>query len=384
MKSLDHVSAILTHHWLVNRRGGEKVLAALCELLPGAPIHTLVHDPRGAGGGWPPVRASLLRYLPGAARHYPKLLPVLPLVARSMRLPDVDLVVCSDAAIAKAMRVSRRTKLVCYCHSPMRYVWEPGISATYRATLPALLRPLWPALCAYVRRCDAAAARRVDCFVANSRTVAERIRRCYGRESTVVYPPVELPAAAGSSGGARREAFWLCVGQHVVYKRLDLAVAACRLRGERMVVIGEGPEAARLRRECAGDGRVEFLGFQPDDAVSDHYRRARGLLFPGEEDFGIVPVEAMAHGCPVVAFDAGGAAETVIDGETGVLFGAQTVESLSAAMDRAAATAFDEAAMWQEMQRFSRERFLGEMRAVLLRVLGDGFVSRGVRGSIGV
>ncbi len=385
-------SAVLTHHWLVRRRGGEKVLEALCELLPDSPVYTLVHDPAGAGAGWPDVHTSFLQRIPGGRRHYAKLLPLMPLAARRMRLPPVDLVVCSDAAIAKAMRPDPRSKVVCYCHSPMRYVWD--LAETYRASVPWLLRSFWRRTAARLRAADRRAAERVDLFVANSRHVADRIRRHYGRDSVVVHPPVDLPAAPATG---TREDFCLCVGHHVRYKRLDLAVAACRRLKRKLIVIGNGPDAERLCRECSGRrlvgrggsagrastlnglraaGRysttgpaVEFLGFQPDEVVRDHYRRARTLLFPGEEDFGIVPVEAMAHGCPVIAYGVGGACETVTDGQTGVLFDEQTVGSLAAAIERAEAISFDPAAMHAHTQRFSRARFLREMRALLLDVL---------------
>ncbi|MBI5864820.1 MAG: glycosyltransferase, partial [Planctomycetes bacterium] len=221
------VSAVLTHHWLVRRRGGEKVLEALAELVrPDAPLFTLVHDsngyanPLGSGGSGAARRivTSFLQRVPGARRHYPMLLPLMPSAARSMRLPPAELVLCSDAAIAKAMRPHEGSRVVCYCHSPMRYVWEPEISRQYAATLPAVLRPLWPLVCGRVREADRDAARRVDQFVANSAAVAERIRRCYDRPSVVVHPPVELPA---SPGPVEREDFYLCVGYHVAYKRLS-------------------------------------------------------------------------------------------------------------------------------------------------------------------
>ena len=353
-------SAVLTHHWLVRVRGGEKVLQALRELLPDSPIYTLVYDRSGVGGAWPTVRTSVLQRIPGARRHYPKLLPLMPLAARRMKLPPVDLVVCSDAAIAKAMTPDARSKVVCYCHSPMRYAWEDAISREYRATLPRPLRPLWGLVTAHLRRADYRAAQRVDQFVANSRHVAERIRRHYDRDAVVVHPPVDILATPAAGP---REDFYLCVGYHVPYKRLDLAVAACRRLDRRLVVIGEGPDVERLRPQAGP--HVQWLGWQQAESINDHYRRAAAVLFPGEEDFGIVPVEAIASGCPVIAYAVGGATETVTDAQTGVLFEPQTTEALVAAMQRAESTTFDPAAMHVEMQRFSRPRFLREMRTVL-------------------
>ncbi len=390
------VSAVLTHHWLVRLRGGEKVLQALAELLPGRPIYTLVHDVDGMAA-WPelcaardlrrgisgppgesnspraashPVVASVLQRAPRAVRLYPKLLPLMPLAARNMQLPDVDLVVCSDAALAKAMRPQLRSRVLCYCHSPMRYAFEDDVAAEYARELPRALRPLWPALRAYVRAVDRRAARRVDQFVANSRHVAGRIARCYGRDSIVVHPPVDLPPLPSTRP---REEFLLCVGYHVAYKRLDLAIdAAARLR-RRLVVIGDGPDVERIRRERRSDPsahrHVELLGWQAADAIGQYYERAAALLFPGEEDFGIVPVEAMARGCPVVALGVGGALETVIPGETGMLFDRPTTDSLCAAIETAGRTRFDPATMLQRMQRFGRERFLREMRDIMIALL---------------
>ena len=362
-------SAVLTHHWLVRRRGGERVLEGLARLVPGAPLYTLIHDadsygpfPHDKADGPRAVHASLLQHLPGARRRHQPLLPLMPIAARLMRLPPVDVVICSDAAIAKAMRADDRSRVVCYCHSPMRYVWEPEMSARYAEEAPRALRPLWPALCGYLRRCDAAAARRVDVFVANSRHVAERIRRCYGRESVVVHPWVDAPPAPHVG---RREDYYLCVGHHVGYKRLDLGVAACERLGRRLVVIGDGPQARRLGRGRPPGSRVEFLGRQPDRVVAEHYRAARALLFPGEEDFGIVPLEAMAHGCPVVAYGVGGAVETVLDGRTGRLFSEPTVEGLAAAVLDVEHTEFDPGALHAHAREFSRERFMRAMQALL-------------------
>ena len=360
-------SAVLTHHWLVRRRGGEKVLEALGELLPDCPIYTLVHDADGLRDS-PLARrrihASLLQYLPGARRHYPKLLPLLPFAALAIRLPPVDLVVCSDAAVAKVMRVHARSRVVCYCHSPMRYAFDPEIAAAYRQTLPAALRPAWGLTTALVRHMDRRAARRVDLFIANSRHVAERIRRWYGTDAIVIYPPVDVPPQPATGP---REDFYLCVGHHVPYKRLDLAIDACRTLGRRLVVIGDGPATRHV--DPRRDRHVELLGWQPEAIVQDHFRRAAAVLFPGEEDFGLVPVEAMGHGCPVIAYGVGGAAETVVHGETGVLFHQPTVAALVEAMQSRQIRTFDPQVLHQRARGFGRERFLREMHAALASVL---------------
>ncbi len=361
--------AVLVHHWLVRRRGGERVLEALRTLLPAAPVYTLLCDPDGLRADgfspqqpWPRIHTSWLDALPAARRHYPRLLPLMPFAAASMRLPAVDLVVCSDAAIAKAMRAHPASRVVCYCHSPMRYVWD--LRETYARELPAPLRPAWRALTAWLRRVDRSAATRVARFVANSRHVARRIERHYGRRADVVHPPVDLPTEPYV--GPRTDAY-LCVGHHVGYKRLDLAVEACVKLGRRLIVVGDGPDVRRLRPQHPPG--VEFVGWRRSDELPHFYRSARALLFAGEEDFGIVPVEAQGHGCPVIAFGVGGATETVLDGTTGVLFAPQTVDALIAAIRRFESLRFDPRVAHRHARRFSRSRFLSRMRALLLETL---------------
>lgn len=365
-------SVALTHHWLVRRRGGERVLEALAELAPGAPIYTLIHDPAYHPRVPMPVaiHTSWLQRLPAAKQRYPWLLPLMPRAARSVRLPEVDLVICSDAAFAKAMTPHPRSVVVCYCHSPPRYVWD--LVEEYRASLPSILRPFWRGLARRLREADRRAAERVSVFVANSRTVQARIRRSYGRESVVVYPPVDIPDALAP---APRDDYYLCVGHHVPYKRLDLAVAAVERLKRRLVVIGEGPDVARLRRDSSQ--RVRFLGWQSDEVIREHYVRCAALLFPGEEDFGIVPVEAMAHGAPVIALGRGGATETVIDGRSGVLFATPTVEALCAAVLRAEKLCFVPSELRAVATRFDKARFLTEMRLVLADATKSATADRG-------
>lgn len=370
-----HCTAIATHHWLVRRRGGEKVLEALLALLPpDTPIYTLVYDRRSYDGAdrleKRPIVTSWLQRFPEVRRYYPLLLPLMPAAARAMRLPAVDLVLCSDAAITKAMTAHPKSRVVCYCHSPMRYVWD--LAETYRRTLPRMVWPLWDVICERIRRADRAAADRVDVFVANSKHVADRILRAYGRESQVVYPPVEIPPTPPSA--ARRDSFYLCAGYHVRYKRLDVAVEATREAGRTLVVIGNGPSVDVLRRNPPP--HVRLLGWQPDEVLYDHYHKAAALLFPGEEDFGIVPVEAMAHGCPVIALGRGGTAESVIHGKTGVLFPASTPAALLQAIKVAERMSFDPGELYHRAQQFSRDRFLARMR----RICEEALSVRGVNG----
>ena len=354
----------LIHDWLTGMRGGEKVLEVLCELYPDADLFTLFHD---RGSVSPAIErhritTSFVQHLPLADVHYRRYLPLFPLAIEQFRLSGYDLVVSSSHCAAKAAHAPRGVPHICYCHSPMRYAWDQfdayfgpdrvGATASrffYRPVLGALAR--W----------DAATASRVDRFLANSQYVAGRIRRYYNREATIVYPPVDT--GFFDLVATPPEPHFLIVSALVPYKRLDLAVAACQRVGARLRIAGDGPERERLERMAGPD--VTFTGRLTDDQIRDEYRRARAVLLPGEEDFGIVPVEAQACGRPVVALARGGALETVRDGETGVLFQEPTVDSLAAALERARDMQFDPVQLRRHAEHFSRERHVQQMRAAI-------------------
>jgi glycosyltransferase involved in cell wall biosynthesis len=365
----------LIHDWLTGMRGGEKVLDALCELFPGADIHTLFH----VRGSVDPsierhrIRTSFIQRLPFAARHYRRYLPLFPFAVERFDLDDADLVISSSHCAVKSVVAPGRARHVCYCHSPMRYAWDQ-FEAYFGAERVGALANRWvyrPAL-ARLARWDATTAGRVDRFVANSRHVAGRIRRYYNRDATIVHPPVDTafytPADVHEQAQqAIREPYFLIVSALVPYKRLELAIEACAQVGAPLRLVGDGPDRERLERlgGAAGRGAVTFLGRLTDAEIRDEYRRAQAVLLPGEEDFGIVPVEAQACGTPVVALARGGATETVIDGETGVLFDAATGQSLAAALERVAAIRFDADRLRRNAERFSRSRYLAGMRAVI-------------------
>jgi glycosyltransferase involved in cell wall biosynthesis len=301
----------LVHDWLTGMRGGEKCLEVLCEAFPEARLHTLIHR---KGSTSPTIermtiRTSPLQALPGVFRHYRKLLPTMPLAARSWHVGDVDLVVSLSHCVAKAVRVPVGVPHVCYCFTPMRYAWD-GRDAYLDAWREKPLKlALAGNLLDRLRAWDRRSADNVTHFVSISETIRERISRCYGRESRVIPPPVD--ADFYTPDGSTRDQGYLVVSALVPYKRIDQAIEACVRSDRQLTVIGEGPERGRLER-LAGP-TVTFLGWQPDEVIRDHYRRSRALLFPGEEDFGIVPIEAMAAGCPVIALGRGGVAENVDD-----------------------------------------------------------------------
>ena len=358
----------LVHHWLVTMRGGERVLAALAELFPAADIFTLVCDDaqmQSAFAGHR-IHTSFLQRLPRATRWYPRYLPLFPSATERLDLRGYPLVITSDAATLKGVRTDPGAIHICYCHTPMRYVWS-GYDTYYRASGP-LTRLLLPPLAAWLRRWDYRAAQRVTHFVANSRTVAERIRRYYRRESTVIYPPVDTDYFVPPAPHEEREDFFLVVSQLVPYKRIDLAVEAFNRSGRHLIVIGEGSELRRLKRRARSN--IHFLGFKSHDILREALQRARALVFPGEEDFGIVMAEAQACGTPVIAFRRGGSSEIVTDGVTGIHFARQSAASLEEGLQRFDAEKFDSVAIRESALRFSREKFMREFAELVARVTG--------------
>jgi glycosyltransferase involved in cell wall biosynthesis len=353
----------LVHDWLTGMRGGEKVLEALCEICPQAELFTLLHVPGRVSPAIEHLRpkTSFLQWLPFAYRHYRRLLPLFPVAIEQFDLDEFDLVVSSSHCAAKAVVRTGRARHVCYCHTPMRYVWDQWDAYFGPERIGRLASRLLKPVLAGMARWDAATASRVDLFVANSRHVAQRIRRYYNRDATVVYPPVDTdfyhPDGSGPDG------YVLVVSALVPYKRVDLAVEACSRAGVPLRVVGDGPELGRLQRKAGP--HVEFLGRLEGPRLRETYRRAAAVILPGEEDFGIVPVEAQACGRPVVALGRGGAIETVIDGVTGVLVPVPTVEAVIAGIRRILSEDFDPAVIRQHSLRFGRSRFVEEMRACL-------------------
>ncbi len=320
----------IVHDWLTGLRGGEKCLEVVCSAFPDATLHTLIHR-QGAVGpiiGGMAIRTSPLQRIPGVFRHYRHLLPVMPLAAKRWRVGDVDLVISLSHCVAKSVEVPDGVPHICYCFTPMRYAWDGRAAYLDGWSDRPLRRRLVESILNRLRDWDRETASGVSHFVAISRTIHERIARCYGRDSHIIQPPVDTDFYTPDEGP--RGADYLCVSALVPYKRIDHAVEACRRTGRTLKVIGDGPDRDRLER-LAGP-TIQFLGWQPDEAIRDHLRRCRALLFPGEEDFGIVPIEALACGAPVIALNRGGAAETV-DDVVGNVYDTPTVEGLIEAIN---------------------------------------------------
>ncbi|GJE62695.1 glycosyltransferase [Methylobacterium trifolii] len=362
----------IIHYWLVGMRGGEKVLEALCRLYPQADIFTHVYVPEAVSETIRRhrVKTTFIDRLPRAAIWYKRYLPLMPLALEQLDLRGYDLVISSESGPAKGVIPASDAAHVCYCHSPMRYLWN--MSHDYRDRSGAITRALMPSLSHYLRIWDVSTVARVDDFVANSHSVAARIQRYYHRPATVIAPPVDTAAFAPAPANELAN-YHLMVGELVAYKRPDLAVEAFNRSGRRLVVIGGGEMLGALRA-MAGPN-VEIIGPQPFPVLQHHYARCRALIFPGEEDFGIVPVEAMASGRPVVAYGRGGATETVMPGVSGVLFDTQDVEAINAAVDEADRTAFEPARLVAHARRFGSDRFARDMADHVEGVL-DAHASR--------
>ncbi|MGH2832813.1 MAG: glycosyltransferase [Solirubrobacteraceae bacterium] len=355
----------VVHDWLTIPGGSENVVLELLEMFPQAELFTSIYDPRP----WPaqitdrPVHASFLNRIPNAASHYRRLLPLMNRAYRSFDLSRFDLVLSSSHASAKNVHTPARTLHICYCHTPMRYAWderflqEEEVGSLVRLGLPALM---W-----HMRRQDLKGASAPDVFVANSGHVAARIQRHYGRSAEVVHPPVDVDSLLSLE--RRPQDYYLVFGRVVPYKRVDIAIEACGRLGRRLKIAGAGRALDTARGQAEGVAGIEFLGRVSYSERDQLMAEARALLFPGEEDFGIVPVEAQAAGVPVIAYGVGGARESVIDASTGVLFPEQTGESLAEGIERFERSEFDDQAIRDNARRFSRERFRDEMASVIDR-----------------
>ncbi|HEX4838542.1 MAG TPA: glycosyltransferase [Solirubrobacteraceae bacterium] len=347
----------VVHDWLTIPGGSERVVLELLAMFPDAELFTSVFDP----DPWPvemvdrPVHASFLNRLPNARRIYPKLLPLMSRAFESFDLSGFDLVLSSSHACAKNVLVPDGVPHVCYCHTPMRYAWDPAFLADEQ--VGRLTRLLLPALLGRLRRRDLAGAGRPTAFAANSSYVAERIERHYGRGARVIHPPVDIDRFLAIERSPRD--YYLVLGRVVPYKRVDLAVAACARLGRPVKIAGDG-RALEGARAAAGPD-AEFLGRVPDAELPSLLGGARALLFCAEEDFGIVPVEAQAAGLPVIAYGVGGVRDSVLDSSTGVLFDAQTTESVCDAIRRFERIELDEATLRDNARRFDPPRFQREL-----------------------
>jgi glycosyltransferase involved in cell wall biosynthesis len=378
---IDRLRVAIVHYWLLSDSygGGEKVVEALAEMFPEADIFAVVADEATRARFSPHrVTTSFLQRIPGSHRYHRHFLPLYPFALEQFDLRDYDFVLSSESGPAKGVITSAHTCHICYCHSPMRYLWDLYHPYMDGADVRGVSRAVFAAAAHYLRLWDVASASRVDHFVANSRNVAARIRKHYRREAAVIYPPVDIAAGCISH---HIDDYYLVVSRLVDYKRVDLAIDACQKLGRRLRIVGDGPQFATLKRRS---GKwIEFLGHLRDDELRDQYAHCRALLLTAEEDFGITSVEAQSFGRPVIAFGRGGALESVAGpfagdevvpgSSSGIFFGEQSRQSLCDALiafDCAEAD-FSPASIAAGAGRFSVPRFKREMQEFIARCLNS-------------
>jgi len=360
----DHQIA-LVQDWLTGMRGGEKVLEVLCELFPNAPIFTLLHT---KGSVSPvieshPIHTSFIQYLPLKQTKYRSYLPLFPRAIESFDFSDYKLIISTSHAVAKGAIPPKGAMHICYCHTPMRYVWDQYDEYFGKGRAGLVTRTAMRFVAPRLRAWDVRTSDRVHTFIANSRNVAARIQSFYNRSSEVLHAPVDTSAFKLST---ENDGSFLVVSALVPYKRVDLAIQASQKLGLRLNIVGTGPDENKLRSLSGPD--VKFLGWQSDSDLARFYGKCKAVLFPGVEDFGIVPLEAMASGKPVIAFGRGGALETIIDGTTGVFFGEQTVGSLIDAIRRIDQVKLELHAIRRHAEGFDRALFRTRLQSLIARL----------------
>ena len=353
----------LIHDWLVTLAGAEKVLQAIYEIYP-APIFTLVTDKRKLKESVfekAEIFTSFIQKLPRAKNKYRNYLPFFPLAVEQFDLSNYDMIISSSTCVAKGV-LSRTDQLhICYCHTPVRYAWdlyhqylkETGLNKGLKGIIAKLILH-------YIRLWDYSTANRVDYFITNSKWVARRIKKIYGRDSTVIYPPVDVDKFELQTD---KENFYLTTSRMVPYKKIDLIVEAfSQMPDKKLVVIGDGPDFKKVKSKAGKN--IELLGYQPFEVVKNYTQKAKAFIYAAEEDFGIAPVEAQACGTPVIAYGKGGVTESVIDGKTGIFFKKQTVESIIEVIKQfeKQENKFDPITIRQNAERFSKERFKKEFK----------------------
>ena len=382
----DNLRVAIVHYWFAGYAGGERVAAALADMFPQADLFALVADPAEL----PPslrrhkLTTSFLQKIPGSLRWYKHLLPLQPIALEQFDVSSYDLILSSESGPAKGVISPARACHICYCHSPMRYLWD--MHHEYLRHMNWFTRKVFSITSHYLRMWDLASAARVDFFVSNSNNVASRVRKHYRRDSVVVHPPATIPDARIAD---HADDYYLVVSRLIDYKRVDLAIEACQRMGRRLRVVGGGDQFKSLKKKAGPN--IEVLGHLPDRELQEQYAHCRALLFPGEEDFGIVPVEAQSFGRPVIAYGRGGALETVVASysdrglepeiSTGLLFPEQTVESLVQAIEQFESVEhrFSPMFIQQHAQRFDLNRFTSEMNAVIERCLAEHWQAAGLQ-----
>ncbi len=354
----------LLHYWLTNIRGGEKVLLELCKIFPDADIFTHVISPdiKQIYFLKHKVYSSFISKLPFAQKLYKNYMPLMFKASRGFNLEGYDLIISSESGPIKGIKKPDKTTHICYCHTPARYVWD--MFDDYYKCAPFHKKIVMRLLKKYLRKQDLLSSKSVDAFIVNSNFVKERVQRIYGRDAQVIYPPTDVEFFQKEVVNNQSD-YYLMAGELVKYKRPDITIEAFNSNGRKLVISGIGEELDYLK--SIAKGNITFKGRVSDEELRDLYSNAQALIFPGVEDFGIVPLEAQATGTPVIAYAAGGALETVIDGETGLFFNKQSAESLNSAIDKFEnmREVFDTDKIRSHTNIFSQQRFIAEIKNLL-------------------
>lgn len=350
----------LVHYWLTGMRGGEKVVESICGLFPDIDIYTLVYDSKKISESIKKhkIFTSFIQKFPFSKKKYQNYLPFMPAAIEQFDLSDYDIVISSESGIAKGVLTKPETCHFCYCHTPMRYLWNMYFDYIKNEKIRSLKKKMIEIFFNYLRIWDLATASRVDYFISNSKNVKRRILKYYRCDSEVIYPPVDVENMVFNT---KKEDYYLVVSQLVSYKRVDLAVDAFNRLKKELIIIGEGQEYRRLKK--IANSNIKFLGWESPENLKQYYANAKAFIFPGEEDFGITPVEAQASGTPVIGFGRGGLLETVIEGKTGLFFHKQDFKELINAIENFESNSrkFNGYEIRDNSLKFSKKRFEDEL-----------------------
>ena len=355
------MNVALIHDHLAQDGGAEKVLKALSDIFPDAPIYTLLYEKKNVDKYFKDkhIETSIIQKLPGGVSHYQWYMPFMPMAVEFFDLRKFDLVISDASAFAKGVITSPDTLHICYCHTPTRYLWDYTNQYINELKYKKYFKKIISLVLNYIRLWDRQAADRVDVYIANSKTVRKRISKYYRRESRVIYPPVEIDKFHISD--SIEDKYFLIGGRLAPYKRVDLAIEAFVKTGKKLKIFGDGVDLPRLKNIAGKHRNIEFLGRVDDKEKDELYSRCQAFINPQEEDFGITVIEAMASGRPVIAYNKGGAAETVIDNKTGILFNEQTADCLAEAVNNFDSSKFNPWEIRRHAERFSTENFKREI-----------------------
>lgn len=364
----------LVHDYLVQYGGAERVLEVFAEMYPDAPIYTLIHDPKNLYGAFSgkSIHTSFLQNLPFARKHHRFFPQLMPMAVEEFDLKKFDLVISSTNSYAKGVITGPQTLHISYCHTPMRYAWDDCHRYLNEFRYSSTVKKIIPFALNYLRMWDKVSSDQVDHYIANSGTVRRRINKYYNMPADVIYPPVNVePFFDERYQGLEVKDYYFMLGRFLPYKHYDIVIEAFAKNGKELKILGSGPEEKYLKELAAGKPNIEFLGRLDDDEARRYFSQAKAFVFPSEDDFGIVPVEAMAAGRPVIAYGAGGALETVVEGKTGTFFDEQTPESVDEALARFEKMEFDTNEIRNHARSFDKERFKKELQQFIDAKLAD-------------